>query len=261
MTRSTTRVRHCLMMLALAYEITHCWKSSALAQDAAPATPPSVQNPILEQAIHDYIIAHPEVIIESLQRAKAKAERRESALIKSRITAFRKQLVDDPNAPVLGNPKGDVTLVEFFDYRYPYCRQVEPWLQTLMQQDHGVRLVQKEFPILGPASVYAAQLALAAWKQGRHAQFHSAMMAKRGNIDDAVILQVAQSAGLDMDRIKIDMNSVDVVSEIQQSMEIAKSLGLSGTPGFIVGTELVPGATDLATFHAMVDDARRGRQN
>jgi protein-disulfide isomerase len=220
----------------------------------------------LQTAIHDYILAHPEVLIESLQQAKARAEAQQAAIVKAKIAAFRKQLVDDPNAPVLGNPKGDVTLVEFFDYRCPFCRQVEPWVQTLIKQDPGVRLVQKEFPILGPASVYAARLALAALKQGKHKEFHNALIAKEGNINENdihedMILQAAKSAGLDLDRMKADMNSSDVDSEIQGNMRIAKSLGLTGTPAFIVGTELVPGATDLMTLHEMVDDARSGRLN
>jgi len=227
----------------------------------APATSEALQN-----AIHDYILANPEVLIESLRRAKARAEQRQTELIKSRIIALGKSLVDDANAPILGNPKGDVTLVEFFDYRCPYCRQVEPWVQTLLKEDPGVRLVEKEFPILGPASIYAAHVALAAWKQGKHTAFRNALMAKEGNMDERsihedLVLQVAKSVGLDMDRMKVDMTRSDVEGEIQGDMRIAQLLGLTGTPAFIIGAELVPGATDLATLRAMVDDARHGHLN
>jgi protein-disulfide isomerase len=218
-------------------------------------------NSALEQTIHDYILAHPEVLVESLKLAKQKQQERFAAVIKSRIVAFRKDLLEDPSAPVLGNPKGDVTLVEFFDYRCPYCRQMEPWLQTLIKEDPGVRLVQKQFPILGPTSVYAAHVALAAMKQGKHTAFHDALMAKEGKIDERdihedLILQAAESVGLDMDRMKADMKSPDVEAEIQRSVQIAKSLGLTGTPAFVVGKELLPGATDLETLKSMVDDAR-----
>lgn len=236
----------------------------ALAQSVgAPGAVPTDKGPALDQAIHDYILAHPEVLIQSLQQAKARAEAQQAAMTKSKISTFRKALVDDPNAPVLGNPNGDVTLVEFFDYRCPFCRQVEPWVQILLKQDPGVRLVQKEFPILGPASVYAARIALAAWKQGKHTVFHNALMAKEGNMDENsihedLVFQVAKSVGLDIDRMKQDMNSSDVDSEIRDNIRIAKSLGLTGTPAFIVGTDLVPGATDLMTLHEMVDDARHG---
>jgi protein-disulfide isomerase len=131
-------------------------------------------------------------------------------------------------------------------------------LQTLIKDDPGVRIVQKEFPILGPTSVYAARVALAAQKQGKYRQFHDAMMAKKPNIDEATILQVADAAGLDIDRIKADMNSPEVDSELQRGQQIARALKLEGTPGFIVGTELVPGATDLVTLKSMVDDVRHG---
>lgn len=237
----------------------------ALTQTIDAAKAPATDQ-ALQQAIHDYILAHPEVLIESLQRGKARAEQLQAQLIKSRIIALRKILVDDPNAPVLGNPKGDVTLVEFFDYRCPYCRQVEPWVQTLLKEDPGVRLVEKEFPILGAASIYAAHVALAAWKQGKHTAFRNALMAKEGNmaegsIHEDLVLQAAKSAGLDMDRMQVDMKSSDVEGEIQGNMRIAQSLGLTGTPAFIIGAELVPGATDLATLREMVIDARQGRVN
>jgi protein-disulfide isomerase len=253
------RRRKWFMALAVACLLLPFCSLQAFAQSAGSAdTGPSDKGAALQQAIHDYILAHPEVLIQSLQQAKQRQQERVAMAARSKIVAFRKDLLEDPNAPVLGNPKGDVTLIEFFDYRCPYCRQVEPWLQSLVKEDHGVRLVQKEFPILGPASVYAAKVALVAWKQGKHAEFHSALMAKQGNIDEAAILEVAESVGLDVAKVKADMNSEEIVSEVQRSMEIARSLGLTGTPGFIVGTELVPGATDLATFKSMVDEARHG---
>jgi protein-disulfide isomerase len=212
----------------------------------------------IEQAIHDYILAHPEVLIQSLRIAKEREKERLAALAKSKIGLFKKDLVDDPTAPVLGNPNGDVTLVEFFDYRCPYCRQVEPFLQALMKSDPGLRIVQKEFPILGPASVFAARMALVANRQGKLKEFHDRLMARKPNFDEETVLKVAQEAGLDLDRIKIEMNSPDIQSEIARTREIAQALGLNGTPAFIVGSELVPGATDLETLRSMLDDARHG---
>ena len=253
------RRRKWFIVFAVACLLLPFWSLQAFPQSGGSADAgPSDKGAALQQAIHDYILAHPEVLIQSLQQAKLRQQESLAAAVKSKIVAFRKDLLEDPGAPVLGNPAGDVTLVEFFDYRCAYCRQVEPWLQALIKEDHGVRLVQKEFPILGPASVYAAKVALVAWKLGKHAEFHNALMAKQGNIDEAVILQIAGSVGLDVARIKVDMNSEEVVSEVQRTMEIARALGLSGTPGFIMGAELVPGATDLATFKSMVDDARHG---
>jgi protein-disulfide isomerase len=219
---------------------------------------PLVANEALQQAIHDYILAHPEVLIQSLRIAKEREENRVGEQNKALVMSLKNDLVDDPNAPVRGNPSGDVTLVEFFDYRCPYCRQVEPFLQALIKNDQGLRVVVKELPILGPASVYAARVALAAHKQGKYEQFHDAVMSKRSNSDEATLLKLAEEAGLALDRVKTDMNSPEVDAEIKRTTEIAKALGLSGTPAFVVGTELIPGATDLETLQALLDEARHG---
>jgi protein-disulfide isomerase len=225
------------------------------ATDAGKA---SVANDALQLAIHDYILAHPEVLIQSLRIAK----QREQILIaeqnKTLIASLKGNLIDDPNSPVRGNPSGDVTVVEFFDYRCPVCRQVEPFLRALIRRDPGIRVVEKEFPILGTASIYAAQVALAAYKQGKYQQFHDAVVAKKSNFDEATIIKLAEEAGLDLDRVKTDMNSPEVIAEIKRATQIATALRLDGTPAFIVGTELVPGATDLETLQALVDEARHG---
>jgi len=212
----------------------------------------------LQKVIHDYILAHPEVLIESLQIARERQQIRQEQQSKNLISSLKKELVDDPMTPVRGNPSGDVTLIEFFDYRCPYCRQVEPWLQTLINNNSSLRVVEKEMPILGAASVYEARMALAALKQGKHEAFHNAIMSKKPNVDDATILQLAAQAGLDLDRMKTDMNSPEVDAEIKRTLEIAKVLKLNGAPAFIVGSELVPGATDLETLQALVDEARHG---
>jgi protein-disulfide isomerase len=217
-----------------------------------------VANEALQQAIHDYILAHPEVLIQSLRIAKKREETRIADQNKTLIASLKNDLVDDPNAPVRGNPRGDVTLVVFSDYRCPYCRQVEPFLQALIKNDPGLRVVVKELPILGPASVYAARMALAAYKQGKYEQFHGAVMSKRSNFDEATLLKLSEEVGLALDRLKTDMNSPEVDAEIKGTTEIAKALRLSGTPAFIAGTEFIPGATDLETLQALLDEARHG---
>jgi protein-disulfide isomerase len=217
-----------------------------------------VANEALQQAIHDYILSHPEVLIQSLRIAKEREEARAAEQKNALVTSLKNDLVSDPNAPVRGNPSGDVTLVEFFDYRCPYCRQVEPFVQALIKNDRGLRVVVKELPILGPPSVYAARVALAAYKQGKYEQFHDAVMLKRSNFDEATLLKLAEETGLAFDRLKTDMNSPEVDAEIKRTTEIAKVLRLSGTPAFIIGNELIPGATDLETLQALIDEARHG---
>ena len=250
-------IRSHLLVPAVVCALLRPWPAPALAQPSAPAAPPAASND-LQQAIHDYILAHPEVLVESLQMAKKRLEERAAAVTKSAIVAFKKDLSEDPLAPVLGNSKGDVTIVEFFDYRCPYCRQVEPQLQRLIKEDPGLRVVQKEFPILGPASTYAARAALAANKQGKHKEFHEALMAGKPNIEEADILKAAEGVGLNIDQLKVDMASPEIDLEIARGIQIARTLRLEGTPAFIVGTELVPGVTDRGTLKSMVDDNRRG---
>ena len=131
------RLFGCFAALAISCFLLPLGALDALSQSAPNQPPANKDAAALQQAIRDYILAHPEVIIQSLQQAKLRAEQRQAALIKSKIIAFRKDLLDNSNAPVLGNPNGDVTLVEFFDYRCPYCRQVEPWVQTFAQARPG----------------------------------------------------------------------------------------------------------------------------
>ena len=254
---TSMKIEQLLIVLAVTCAFTLRCSVPALTQ-TTDATKAPVANEALQQAIHDYILAHPEVLIQSLRIAKEREENRAAEQSKALISSLKNDLAGDPNAPVRGNPSGDVTLIEFFDYRCPYCRQVEPFLQALTKNDHGLRVVVKQLPILGPASVYAARVALAAHKQGKFEQFHDAVMSKRSNLDEATLLKLAEEAGLALDRLKTDMSSPEVDAEIKRTTQIATALRLTGTPAFIVGNELIPGATDLETLQALVDEARHG---
>jgi protein-disulfide isomerase len=215
------------------------------------------QRESVERIIHDYILKHPEVVIEALQSAedhdRANAEERSRQAVASR----RQELQGDTSSPIAGNPKGDVTIVEFFDYRCPYCKQVEPAITALLREDGRIRLVYKEFPVLGPDSVYASRAALAARKQGKYAKFHDAMMAAKGTLDTAVVLQLAAGAGLDVDKLKTDMGAPEVEASIKQNFALAQSLEIRGTP-FVIGDEMVPGAIDIATLRQKIAAARKG---
>jgi protein-disulfide isomerase len=149
-----------------------------------------------------------------------------------------------------------VTLVEFFDYRCPYCKQVEPALERLVGDDRQLRFVFKEFPVLGPESETAARVALAAKKQGKYDAFHRSMMATAGHIDEATIFKVAGSAGLDVDRVKQDMRSPEVDKELKANLDLGKALDLDGTPSFIVGDTIVPGAISANDLRQLIADAR-----
>jgi protein-disulfide isomerase len=211
----------------------------------------------IEAIIGQYLKSHPDVLIDAIQAAddKLKADAKDKAT--QALAANRQQVYDDPQSPVAGNPNGNVTLVEFFDYRCPYCKQVEPSLEKLVGEDHQLKFVFKEFPVLGPESEVAARVALAAKKQGKYDAFHRAMMNTAGHIDETVIYKVAASVGLDMDRLKQDMASPDIEKELKANLDLGKTLDLDGTPSFIVGTTIVPGAISAADLKQLVADARK----
>jgi protein-disulfide isomerase len=256
MSRSNPLARNCLIASLAFFALLLPWGDRLLAQIAATTTSPPASQSNVEQIIHDYILGHPEVLMESLRAAKQKDEDHIADIRKSMIGSFRKELLHDPYTPSFGNPNGDVTVVEFFDYRCPYCRQVEPHLQSLLKDDPGVRLVLKEFPILGPASVYAARATLAAQRQDMQAKMHQALMSTKPNFDEATVLKIAGEVGLDLDRLKVDMASPEVDAEMARTMRIAKALQLKGTPAFVIGSEVVPGGTDLETLKELVAEAR-----
>jgi protein-disulfide isomerase len=211
----------------------------------------------IEGIIKDFLANHPEMLLQAIQDAddKLKAEAKEKAA--SALAEHQKQVFDDPDTPTGGNPKGDVTLVEFFDYRCPYCKQVEPALEKLLADDAGLRFVYKEFPVLGPDSDIAAHVALAARLQGKYDAFHRAMMAATGKIDESVIYKVAATAGLDVDKLKQDAKSPDIAKQIKANLELGTTLDIDGTPAFIVGKTIVPGAVSLDELRRLIADARK----
>jgi len=211
----------------------------------------------VEAIIRNYLIAHPEIVRDAIDEL----QRREDAATQAQQTDMIKQsaatLFDSKREVVLGNPKGDVTLVEFFDYRCPYCKQIEPSLDALIKEDGKLRVVYKEFPILGPPSVFASRAAIAARKQGKYDAFHSRMMAFKGAIDSDAVLKVATAAGLDLDRLKTDMAAPEIDKIIQRNYALAEALAIDGTPGLIVGDDLAVGAVDLDTLRKMIAAARK----
>lgn len=214
----------------------------------------------IEQIIHDYLMAHPEVVIESLKAGDARAKEQAEAETRAQIVKHRDELVHDAKSPEGGNPAGDVTIVEFFDYRCPYCKEVEPSLEALLKEDGRIRVVYKEFPILGPESMIASRVSLAALKQSpqKYARLHLALMNAKGELSQESIMKAAEAAGLDIARIKTDMNGPEVDALIKRNYDLAETLNIRGTPAFIIGNEMTPGAVDMPMFKKMVTEARKG---
>lgn len=210
----------------------------------------------IERIVRDYLVAHPEVLIEALQAYDAAQRETQAKQQQEALLAHRDLLEGGPGSPVLGNPEGDVLMVEFFDYRCPYCRAVAPNVMETVRQDGQIRLVMKEFPILGPDSVYAARAALAAEKQGKYEPFHVALMAVDGKLTEKAVMTVARDVGLDVARLQEDLASPEVDAALQRNAELAKALGIGGTPAFIIGDQLVPGAVELQDLRDLVAKSR-----
>jgi protein-disulfide isomerase len=211
----------------------------------------------IEGVIHDYLMHNPDVLIEALRGAEDKLNREADAKSTKVLSDRRSEIFDDPATPVGGNPGGDVSIVEFFDYRCPYCKQVLPALQALLNEDKKLRFVYKEMPVLGSQSVTAAHAALAAQRQGKYEAFHSAMMATKGQITEDTVYKVAGSVGIDVDQLKKDMTSPEIAQAVKANLALADALNIHGTPGFIIGNHIVPGALDLDALKDMIADARK----
>lgn len=224
-------------------------KEFAVARNSADA-------PSIDQQISQYLKNHPDEVMAALQQAQANEERRQMVAAQQALELQQDQIFNNPADPVLGNQQGDVTVVEFFDYRCPYCKRVAGSLMALLKDDPNVKLVFKELPILGPDSVVAAKIALAAHRQGKYEQVHMAFMAHKGSFDEAALLDLAASLGVDRAKLVADMQDPAVLGLLQTNNSLATALGITGTPGFLFGKQLVPGAVSLDDMKKLVSSAR-----
>ena len=196
---------------------------------------------------------------EIIMQAVAILQQREKERAASGANSVRLEIESDPNAPNLGNPEGDVTVVEFFDYNCPYCRSAGQTVQALLETDANVRVIYREWPILGDDSVIAARAALAAREQGKYEAFHWALMNGDGRVTEAVIFKVARDLGMDVAKLEADMASPSVEAHIALSNALARQLGFTGTPAFIVDDKTAPGMLSVDEITRLVAEARANR--
>jgi protein-disulfide isomerase len=211
----------------------------------------------IERIVHDYLMREPEVVYQALQELQRRQDAAKTEHQKAAVAANHSQLYQHPGDPVGGNPDGDVTVVEFFDYQCAYCRRVMPSLQAQLRDDGKLRVVFKDFPILGENSVTAARAALAARQQGRYVPFHFALMGASDLSLDG-IMAVARSVGIDTQRLATDMNAPEIETQIQANYALARTLGIEGTPAFVIGDELIPGALSKTRLTELIQEARTG---
>ena len=214
----------------------------------------------IEKIVRDYLLKHPELLQEVMTELEKKQQTAESEKARSAIKTHSEALFNSPRQVTLGNPQGDVTFVEFFDYNCGYCKRALNDMTALMSKDAKLKVVLKEFPVLGPSSLEAAQVAVAVRMQDKsgkkYMEFHQKMLLGRGQADKARALAVAKEIGLDMTRMEKDLKSEEITATLQESAKLAEALGLNGTPSYVIGSDVVVGAVGLDALGKKIDAAR-----
>jgi len=237
-----------------------CLIAAGAAQAAGDPPPPltAAQAAAVDQQIHDYLLNHPDVLVQAISHAEDDAKEKENVATAQAAIAHREELERDPTSPVFGDPAGDVTVVEFFDYRCPYCKATAPIIDALLKAEPHIRLVLKDIPILGKDSVYASRVALVAQYHGKLRQYWDAVFALKDKATPDSVLKVASSIGLDPALVKKEMEAADIDSVLKRNLDLAKTLGVDGTPTFIIGTAVFPGAVSLDDLRHQIAVVRKG---
>lgn len=235
--------------------------AQANAAQAAPAAAETgsfsaEQKQAIEQIVKDYLLKNPEILIEVSKELEQRQATQQVAQQKRVIVENKGQIFAAPGDFVMGNPKGDITVVEFFDYNCGWCKRAVDEVSKLAAADSNVKIIFKEFPIFGENSTVAAKAAMASIKQGKYWEFHRALMKERQVTKDNVF-QVAEKVGLDVAKLKSDMNNPEYDAAIKSTSDIAQALGIEGTPGFIVDAKVNVGFLPLDGLQQLIGEARK----
>lgn len=223
---------------------------AAIALVLRPPGPAGINRAATEAIVHDYLLAHPEIIPEAINGMQS---REVTALLRRNRAA-----IETPFAGAFAGPTdGDVVLVEFFDYACPYCHAAHADIEALLKADPKLKVVFRDFPVLSPESNEAAMASLSAARQGRYKAFHDAMFAKPGKLSREGMIDAVRAARLDEKRTAADLASPAFKTEIKANLELGRALGLTGTPAFVVGDRILSGAVGLPALQAAIADARR----
>lgn len=211
---------------------------------------------ILRRALRE----DPSILRDAVEAMQAAEERDRASGQREAIIANRAAIFNDPSDASKGNPRGDVVMAEFFDLRCPYCRRLHTEMDTFLRRDRNVRVVLKDIPILGPASMVAGRALEASRAQGKYVEYYDALMRVRGDLDEAALRGAAERTGLDWARIRQDMDTPAVQERIDANLRLARSLRIDGTPAIVVGETLTPGAVDLRTLERMATEQRQAQR-
>ncbi len=217
----------------------------------------------IETIVRNYLIAHPEVLEEAMTELSKRQAAAETEKHEASVASNAKTIFDSPRGVTLGNKDGDVAFVEFFDYNCGYCKRAMADMLELMKSDPKLKIVLKEFPVLGPGSVEAAQVAVAVRMQDpsgkKYLDFHQKLLGGKGQADKARAMAAAKEAGLDTARIEKDMASPEVRATIEENFKLAESMGMNGTPSYVIGKQVVIGAVGLENLREKIGIARCGK--
>lgn len=224
------------------------------------ATSTPVADKEFGEKVRGYLLANPYVLREVIEKLKAQEQLTASQQQSATLASLSDDLKNDPASYVAGNPDGDITIVEFFDYRCGYCKRNFPDLMKTVEDDGNIRLVLKEFPILGEDSVLASQAAIASMSQGKYMEFHTALMGVRGGLTKDRILNIASDVGLDIQKLEKEMQAAAVQEVIQKNYSVAQQLGVNGTPAFVIEDTFYPGAASSEQMEKLIVAAREKKK-
>ncbi|MCW5705283.1 MAG: DsbA family protein [Bradyrhizobium sp.] len=240
----------------------------AFALCAAPQAAPAQsfsdsQRGDIEKIVREYLIAHPEVLEEALNELSKRQVAADAAKHQASITKNADKIFNSPRGVTIGNKDGDVTFVEFFDYNCGYCKRAMADMIEIMKADPKLKVVLKEFPVLSQGSVEAAQVAVAVRMQDptgkKYLDFHQKLLSGRGAADKSRALAAAKEAGLDMSKLEKDLGSPEVRATLEENLKLAESLGMNGTPSYVIGNQIVVGAVGVDTLREKISNARCGK--
>jgi protein-disulfide isomerase len=253
-----------VVALAIVFPTTSERPTQLVTESAAPATSAesgnapftALQKNDIRNTVREYLLDNPQVIVEAIEALQAQQQRSQQQQDHGAIAANMEQLVNSRRDPFIGNPDASVTVVEFFDYQCPYCKRMAQDLAKIAAEDPDVKIIFKEFPVFGRESTLATRAALASAKQGKYLEFHLAIMGLRGAPSENAIFRIASRLGMDLDRLRRDMQSPSIETQIQTNLQLARQVGVRGTPAFIVGDQLVPGAMSPDQMRQLIPEKR-----
>jgi protein-disulfide isomerase len=228
--------------------------STATASGNTPFS--ALQKNVIRNTVREYLLNNPEVIVEAFEALQSQQQHSQQQQNNGAISAHMEQLVGSRRDPFIGNPNASVTIVEFFDYQCPFCKRMAQDLAKIAAEDPDVKIIFKEFPVFGRESTLATRAALASAKQGKYQEFHLAIMGLRGAPSENAIFRVASRLGMDLERLRRDMQSPSIETQIQTNLQLARQVGVRGTPAFIVGDQLVPGAMSPEQMRELIAEKR-----